>query len=173
MAYANEYIEFLIEFHGSRDYFECHEILEDYWKSQLPIDRKSVWVGLIQMAVGFYHYRRDNLTGARRILEKSYRLLKNKTKELEKLGLYSESVLTLLEETLSHITQNIAYSSPTLPIKDPALLQLCKQSCIEKNLVWNSESDLSNSALIDKHLKRDRQDIILERLQQLNLRKNK
>ncbi|MEH7501602.1 DUF309 domain-containing protein, partial [Neobacillus drentensis] len=28
--YPTEYIQFLAHFHGDRDYFECHELLEDY-----------------------------------------------------------------------------------------------------------------------------------------------
>lgn len=32
--YPTEYIQFLIHFHGDYDYFECHEILEGYWKTK-------------------------------------------------------------------------------------------------------------------------------------------
>ena len=32
--YPTEYIQFLIHFHGDYDYFECHEILEEYWKTK-------------------------------------------------------------------------------------------------------------------------------------------
>ncbi|PAD68333.1 hypothetical protein CHH83_14265, partial [Bacillus sp. 7586-K] len=30
--YDQEYIDFLVHFHCDRDYFECHEILEEHWK---------------------------------------------------------------------------------------------------------------------------------------------
>lgn len=33
--YPEAYIEYLAEFHGSRDYFECHELLEEHWKKTL------------------------------------------------------------------------------------------------------------------------------------------
>lgn len=32
--YPAEYLEYLVYFHADRDYFECHEILEEYWKEQ-------------------------------------------------------------------------------------------------------------------------------------------
>ncbi len=32
MMYPNAYLDYLVYFHGHRDYFECHEVLEEYWK---------------------------------------------------------------------------------------------------------------------------------------------
>lgn len=34
--YPEAYVAFLHEFHTTRDYFECHEILEEYWKEDPP-----------------------------------------------------------------------------------------------------------------------------------------
>ena len=31
--YPEAFISYLIEFHATRDYFECHELLEEYWKA--------------------------------------------------------------------------------------------------------------------------------------------
>ncbi len=50
-VYPEAYVAFLHEFHTTRDYFECHEILEEYWKEDPPEQRKEYWVGLIQLAV--------------------------------------------------------------------------------------------------------------------------
>ncbi len=55
--YAKAYIEYLAHFHGTRDYFECHEVLEEHWKAVDPKNRSSVWVLLIQIAVSMYHAR--------------------------------------------------------------------------------------------------------------------
>ena len=30
--YSQAYIDYLVHFHGDRDYFECHELLEEHWK---------------------------------------------------------------------------------------------------------------------------------------------
>ncbi|WP_260405419.1 DUF309 domain-containing protein, partial [Paenibacillus sp. 598K] len=64
--YPDDYIQYLIEFHVTRDYFECHELLEEYWKEQPGDDPfYDTWVGLIQIAVSQYHHRRSNHRGAR------------------------------------------------------------------------------------------------------------
>lgn len=52
--YPKAYIEYLVHFHSDRDYFECHEILEEHWKQD---GRNKGWLVLIQTAVAFYHYR--------------------------------------------------------------------------------------------------------------------
>ena len=62
MNFPQKYIEYLVHFHGDRDYFECHEILEEYWKKIDNGNKESIWVGLIQLAVANYHHRRKNLT---------------------------------------------------------------------------------------------------------------
>ncbi len=61
--YPKAYIDYLVEFHATRDYFECHEILEEYWKEDPPKKRKRYWVGFIQLAVALYHHRRQNTAG--------------------------------------------------------------------------------------------------------------
>lgn len=52
--YSESYIDYLIHFQATRDYFECHEIMEEYW---LENDRDKKWLTLIQLAVAVYHER--------------------------------------------------------------------------------------------------------------------
>jgi len=40
--YPEPYLEYLIQFHAERDYFECHEILEEYWKSAPANEREPM-----------------------------------------------------------------------------------------------------------------------------------
>ena len=49
-AYPEAYIDFLVHFHGDRDWFECHERLEEYWKEHPDDPKSDTWVGLIQVA---------------------------------------------------------------------------------------------------------------------------
>ncbi|WP_218197281.1 DUF309 domain-containing protein, partial [Pseudomonas sp. 2995-1] len=63
MNYPDAYIEYLIEFHGTRDYFECHEIMEEYWKK----NKEKHWHTLIQLAVAIYHERQHNYDGSLRL----------------------------------------------------------------------------------------------------------
>ncbi|OXM84192.1 hypothetical protein CF651_21945 [Paenibacillus rigui] len=48
-------------FNVARDYFECHEVMEELW---LEEGRAPLYQGLLQVAVGLYHYRNGNLSGA-------------------------------------------------------------------------------------------------------------
>jgi predicted metal-dependent hydrolase len=62
-----------------RDYYECHEVLEDLW---LEEGRERFYQGLLQVAVGLYHFQNDNVGGARKMFRAA----------LEKLQLYPEPV---------------------------------------------------------------------------------
>ncbi len=174
MNYPKEFIQYLVEFHGSRDYFECHEILEEYWKKHLPLDRESVWVGFIQLAVGMYHYRRNNESGAIRTLQKSQQILNQHTEKMNQLGMDSAGLLQLLTDSIHRLKNNEPYKSPCLPIKDPDLLTACQTLCKEIGYTWNCSSNLTNSLLVNRHSTRDRTDVIQERINQLQKRsKNK
>ncbi len=73
--YPTEYIQFLIHFHGDYDYFECHEILEEYWKTKPRGNRDDYLVGLIQVAVSLYHQRRTNWNGATKMMKSAITIL--------------------------------------------------------------------------------------------------
>jgi hypothetical protein len=61
MAYDRLYIEFIYYFNVERDYFECHEVMEELW---LEEGRNPLYQGLLQVAVGLYHHINGNLGGA-------------------------------------------------------------------------------------------------------------
>lgn len=162
--YPKEYIEFLVHFHGARDYFECHEVLEEYWKKVDMYNKKSIWVGLILLAVANYHHRRENYNGAKRTLTKSIMILKEKDEQLSLLGIDAHKLLTLLHNHLQQIATAKHYTSYNLPIFDQELLFNCKQISAQKNLPWCKSSDLENEELIHRHCRRDRSEVIQERL---------
>nr|WP_307342000.1 DUF309 domain-containing protein [Caldalkalibacillus uzonensis] len=159
--YPKAYVDYLIHFHASRDYFECHEVLEEYWKSQ-P-DREPVWVGLIQVAVALYHHRRGNFNGAAKMLASARQILDREQGAVQKLGLDPSALIKQLTEQLNDIQDLKPYTSFNLPITDPQLLQHCRQVCQENNLTWGTRSDPDNAFLIHKHKLRDRSDVIRER----------
>jgi uncharacterized protein len=64
-GYPDLYIQFLYYFNILRDYYECHEVLEELW---LEEGRDPLWQGLLQIAVGLYHFRNENINGARKLL---------------------------------------------------------------------------------------------------------
>lgn len=167
MEYPKEYLKFLIHFHGDRDYFECHEVLEEYWKEVDPGNRNSVWVGLIQVAVGFYHYRRENRTGAERILVKGKRILQEHPGSLSRLGINPQELQALLEETLKKINSDIKYQSVDLPL-NIELKQYCGSEC-EKD----GEPGHISESVIHRHILRDRTDVIRLREKALQSRHTK
>lgn len=61
MSYDPLYVMFLYYFNVERDYFECHEVMEELW---LEEGRAPVWQGLLQIAVGLYHHHNGNTGGA-------------------------------------------------------------------------------------------------------------
>lgn len=65
MRYDPLYVEFLHYFNKERDYFECHEVMEELW---LEEGRDPLYQGLLQVAVGLYHARNANISGAIKLL---------------------------------------------------------------------------------------------------------
>ncbi len=165
------YINYLIHFHCDRDYFECHEVLEEHWKKDALQDRKKYWVGLIQISVALYHQRRGNFSGALKMISNAIRIIENEQNHIEKLGLHSDQLIKLLTTRKKEIQQQLPYKSFNLPIKNQELMKECLLICKEKGMEWGVESNLTNNDLIDKHIRRNRTDVIKERLFQLEKRK--
>ncbi|MFJ7725494.1 DUF309 domain-containing protein [Neobacillus sp. NPDC097160] len=169
--YPIEYIQFLVHFHGDRDYFECHEVLEEYWKKTDSKNKSSIWVGLILLAVSTYHHRRSNFNGAKRTLDKALKIFDKQADWLIKLG-FDQSILNdLIKERLSSIEKEGAYTSFDLPICDPILLETCRKYCVQEGFLWGKGSDFSKNGLIHRHKLRDRTSVIEERHQSLKMRK--
>jgi predicted metal-dependent hydrolase len=173
MAYPQEYIEFLVHFHGSRDYFECHEIIEEYWKKVDRENKNSIWVGLIQLAVSQYHHRRGNLTGAYKTLQKSLHIFQSQPEEVLRLGLDQNMLIKQLEASLSVIEQKQNYESQNLPITSRDIMTLCLERSRELHINWGSPSNMSDAGLVHRHKKRDRTQVIRERDEALRKRQIK
>jgi uncharacterized protein len=171
--YPEAYQQFLFHFHGDRDYFECHEVLEEYWKEDIPTERKQYWVGLIQLAVGLYHQRRDNFSGAYRMIHNSLLIIKDEQDMVLKLGLDYNKLVTLLEERLKEIELKKPYTSINLPIIDDLLLNDCINLCEKHGFSWGVNNYTINNYIKNKHKLRDRSEVINERDRQKALRKNK
>lgn len=171
--YPPAYIQFLVHFHGDRDYFECHEILEEHWKKSPNEDKQSIWVGFILLAVSNYHFRRQNTKGAGRTLQKAISIFRTHEKKQFQLGLDMPKLLLFLEKRLKDIRTNKPYHSFNLPIIDKKLLKLCLSEAAVKGLEWGQDSNLYQLDIIDRHKLRDRSAVINERQQAINKRKQK
>ncbi|MDO7905993.1 DUF309 domain-containing protein [Paenibacillus sp. JX-17] len=71
--YHQLYLAYLVYFNRDRDYFECHEVLEELW---IEKEHAPIYKGLLQIAVGLYHFRNGNVRGAKMMLESAVELLK-------------------------------------------------------------------------------------------------
>ena len=63
-----------VELFNAREFFECHEVLEDLWRPTQGEPRLFLQA-VIHIAVGFYHHQRGNRTGAELQLRKGLRKL--------------------------------------------------------------------------------------------------
>src|SRR5579872_4411941 len=63
-----------IELFNAREFYECHEVLEDVWRPTQGEERYFLQA-LIHSAVGFYHHRKGNQVGAELQLRKGLRKL--------------------------------------------------------------------------------------------------
>jgi predicted metal-dependent hydrolase len=171
--FPNAFIQYLIHFHCDRDYFECHEVLEEFWKEIEPGNKESVWVGFIQLAVSSYHYRRQNLAGALRTLDKSAAILSLCKEKNEELGLDHFKLMDILKERRDAILAKSPYQGINLPIANDSLRSICTAQCQELGLAWGGQSNLASDCLVNRHSKRDRSQVILEREKALQKRKNK
>jgi len=59
-----------IELFNAARFYDCHEAFEEIWRSTTP-EPRDLFQGLIQVAVGLYHYfENDNPGPARRVLDR-------------------------------------------------------------------------------------------------------
>lgn len=158
--------EYLIHFHGNRDWFECHEILEEYWKNQTEATEalSATLVGLIQIAVGLYHERRGNKAGAVKMLRGS--LVRLDRQELEALGLAADELIARVSARLESLEQSgdaASFEDLDLPFADTELEALCRKESEARGWGWKLPSRADDIELIDRHTRRDRSDVIRER----------
>jgi predicted metal-dependent hydrolase len=93
MRYDPLFIQFLYHFNIDRDYFECHEVMEELWMEE---NRNLLFQGLLQVAVGLYHARNNNTNGAIKLFSQA----------LRKLELYPDHQLGIdMEQLLQEIRQ--------------------------------------------------------------------
>lgn len=161
--YPASYIAYLIEFHATRDYFECHELLEEYWKEHPDDGYGQLWVGLIQIAVGSYHERRGNIAGARKMYRHAIGRL---TLELlSEAGLNGTIVLAELSRRIEQFSEPEPppFTDMDLAVTDPELLSICVNQCKDRGVVWGSPSEMGDDSLIHRHTLRDRSGVIAAR----------
>lgn len=64
--FADPRIDEGIRLFNAREFFACHDVIEDFW-SELVCPQKPFFQGLIQTAVGLFHFEEGNYGGAKRM----------------------------------------------------------------------------------------------------------
>jgi uncharacterized protein len=164
--YPSAYIDYLVYFHGDRDYFECHEVLEEYWKEHPGDPLSGIYVGLIQVAVALYHQRRGNRNGAVKMLKQAIRGLHNPL--VEQLGINGEQLQARLKQRLEELetSPELPYTDLDLCLSDAELTERCSRIASGRGKTWGQPSDLGDRYLLNKHTLRDRSEVIRERERQ-------
>ena len=163
--YEEAYLDYLIHFHASRDYFECHEIMEEHW---LAHERDVKWLTLIQLAVAVYHERQCNWSGSLRLYERTLTHLTNHPQILIDLGIDEYILLEHVKERIRRVKNREAYEPFNLPLTDDELIRQCRERANSLQLTWLSEdSQDEDNPLVYKHKQRDRSEVIQARQEAL------
>lgn len=163
MNYPAAWINYLYDFHVTRDYFECHEHLEEYWKAMGQAD--SSLVAFIQLAVGCYHARRNNRIGARKMWEGASSYL-----EAEQVSDFGIDIHALKEQLLlwiDSLNRMEPFSDIELPFTDFALRTHIIDLANKKGRTFGGQSNQNDAELVERHQRRDRSEIIDARNQSL------
>ncbi|MBM7666472.1 putative metal-dependent hydrolase [Solibacillus kalamii] len=147
------FIDYCAYFNGNNDYFECHEVLEEYWKEIAPKEKLHPLVGYVQLATGMYHWRRSNVTGAARIIEKAilnFELNRN-SEFFEFIDL--KQLLLIMKNQHRKIQKNEPFIHFKLPITDRQLQELVQQRIKTIPL-------MDSHFIFNKHMLRDRTEIL-------------
>lgn len=152
------FIQFLAYFNGNQDYFECHEVLEEYWKYVAPRDKLHPLTGWIQLATGLYHYRRGNYKGADTILKKAELTLRTSLhtpffddKEIDAL-----SVIEHIHQTQKNVSLREPFKN--WPVN---IISISLKDSVEESI--SILPNLDDQFLQNKHMLRDRTDILRAR----------
>jgi uncharacterized protein len=125
-SYDALYVQFVYYFTIPRDYFECHEVMEELW---LEEGRDPLYQGLLQVAVGLYHYRNGNLGGAVKLFTAAVEKLEGfpaETLGIDLGKLVEESKLYLSK--LKRVEEEpFAFYDLDIQILDPALEALVEE----------------------------------------------
>lgn len=164
-------LQFFNELIIKQDYFECHEIMEEAWKDKERFKKVDAEVFLVLIVTGEYHYRRNNTIGASTSYKRALKLYETYQYHLEEFGFKGEFI-DLLKERYLHLADT-AFSPMHYPVQDwvyEGLYEIHGKeytsfTAFTLNIFERFETD---DALVNKHSRRDRDEVIEARLAALD-----
>jgi predicted metal-dependent hydrolase len=124
------YLAYISHFNRDRDYFECHEVMEELW---LEEGRSPLLQGLLQAAVGLHHWDNGNRSGATKLM----------TAALGKLSSYADVVLGLELSSLRHNLEQSLTALSKMPVDAPFQafqLEVCDPALNAAVKVWEQST---------------------------------
>lgn len=117
MKNKESYLKFIEIFQNERDFFECHEILEEIWVEETKCEtRKHVAINLLLISVGLLHWRNKNFKGAVQVLENSLNNYEEVSFLIEDLGIDSKELKDMIQDTIFKIKKQKYYEELYLPL---------------------------------------------------------
>ncbi len=179
------WIAYVSAYQVERDYFECHEILEEYWKECAESRRPQPgWVGWIQLAVAQYHERRGNVGGAIKMLTSALDILRTFENWVDDLGINSGVLLKAIEMRLQLLESRkvksidelrTLFNDLDLPLND-LFLKYAALEFYQKHYgsegKWGIPSRDVDVFILNKHTLRDRSEVIEARERAVKIKKN-
>lgn len=112
-----KYKDFISTFQEERDFFKCHEILEDIWIEETSCNtRKHVAINLLLISVGALHWKNKNFKGALKVLKNSLENYDDLKFEIEKIGVDSSKLKIIIEDSIGKISLEESYNEIYLPL---------------------------------------------------------
>lgn len=171
MSYHTSYIQYLVEYHVKRDWFECHEIMEECWKEEQDVELKPTWLMLVKLAVAQYHERRGNYRGAAKLYRGVFELW-----PLVKWDILSIDTAHLRHEVEHHLSiveeqmqagNTVLFEPINMCIVGQELIRACEEYCHHLDETWQVSNTPADNDLIHRHRLRDRTEVINARDQAL------
>ncbi|MGH2829625.1 MAG: DUF309 domain-containing protein, partial [Actinomycetota bacterium] len=102
-----------IDYFNAGRFFEAHEMWEFAWHPS-PEPERDFWQGIIQVAVGFTHFQRQNYTGAMTLLERGARKLDAYGRTYK--GLAVQAIASAARAAAEEIRRDGEEASPVPPV---------------------------------------------------------
>lgn len=146
--------QYLYEFHVTRDYYRCHDFLEEWW-FELGNPQDHLLMAFIQLAVAQYHWRADSLKGAQILYEKSLRIFKMNFEKIDEYGIDADRLMKQMEKAQTMVELKEQFHEYNLPILSESLIAELTQLANQSKLKLYELSDMSNPKLVHHHKYKD------------------
>ncbi|MFS1512002.1 DUF309 domain-containing protein [Chengkuizengella sp. SCS-71B] len=111
-AYDSLYVEYIYYFNIERDYFECHEVLEELWLNE---GRSPIYQGLLQVAVALHHFNNNNITGGIKLFRLALEKLEINESLADELGI---DLTKLIEDSRVYLNKLKQYENDPFDFYD-------------------------------------------------------